>query len=226
VVPASNVLPLPDEVDDEAAALLEPLSVAMKGCLLGGLAPGDSVLIMGAGAIGLAAVRVARALGAEPVIACDVVPEKLALVKGLGVETVLSTAGSVPGAVRELTGGRGADICLECSGHYAAFQPALESLGKGGRLVLVGTGSRDVALSGEEREQLCRRMITIRGQWMSYGPTWPGEPWTVPLGLMAEGKLDPRGMVTQRFPLEQTPEAVRFMLTPGADYLKVMIVNS
>jgi threonine dehydrogenase-like Zn-dependent dehydrogenase len=170
-------------------------------------------------------VRVARALGAGPVIACDVVPEKLALVKGLGVETVLSRAGTVAPAVRELTGGRGADICLECSGHYAAFQPALESLAKGGRLVLVGTGSRDVALSGEQREQLCRRMITIRGQWMSYGPTWPGEPWTLPLGLMAEGKLDPKGMITHRYALEETPEAIRMMLTPGADYLKVIITN-
>jgi len=231
VAPASNFLSLPDAVDDESAAMLEPLSVATKGCLLSGLFPGEAggagpaVLVMGAGAIGLLAVQVALALGAAPVIACDVIPEKLALAASLGAETVLSTADSVPEQVRELTAGRGTEVCLECSGHYAAFAPALESLAKGGALVMVGTGPGEVVLTGEQREQICRRMLTLRGQWMSYGPTWPGEPWTIPLALLAEGRLDPKRLITHRFALEQTPEAVRFMLTPGADHLKVMITT-
>ncbi|HEY3396156.1 MAG TPA: alcohol dehydrogenase catalytic domain-containing protein [Armatimonadota bacterium] len=248
VAPAVNFLPVPDAVDDEAAAMLEPLSVATKACLLGGMSPArqaseqrtgvcgsaalrqtrpyaetPSVLVMGAGAIGLLAVEVALALGADPVIACDVVPEKLALAEALGAQTVLSDANSAA-RVREITGG-GADICLECSGHWAAFAPALESLGKGGTLVLVGTGPREVTLSGEQREQLCRRMLTVRGQWMSYGPTWPGEPWTLPLELMAAGRIDPLRLITHRYALEQGPEAVRMMLAPGADFLKVMINN-
>jgi threonine dehydrogenase-like Zn-dependent dehydrogenase len=238
VVPATNVLPLPDEVDDESAAMLEPLSVATKACLLAGLSPrpsrngrgagvcaggvGPSALIMGAGAIGLLAVQVALALGASPVIACDVIPEKLALAASLGAETVLLPSPSATSDYRLPT----TDFCLECSGHHAAFSPALDSLAKGGTLVLVGTGPGEVTLSGAQREQLCRRMITIRGQWMSYGPTWPGEPWTVPLALLAAGRLDPRRLITHRFPLAQTPEAVRFMLTPGADYLKVMVTDT
>jgi threonine dehydrogenase-like Zn-dependent dehydrogenase len=233
VVPATNVLPLPDEVDDETAAMLEPLSVATKACLLARLdcrararsapdragykPPPYSVLIMGAGAIGLLAVQVALALGASPVIACDVIPERLALAAALGAETVLLPSDTSDFRLPTC------DLCLECSGHHAAFSPALDSLAKGGTLVLVGTGPGAVALTGEQREQICRRMLTVRGQWMSYGPTWPGEPWTLPLALLAEGRLDPKRLLTHRFPLAQTPEAVRFMLTPGADYLKVMI---
>ena len=261
VAPVGNFLPIPDEVDDEAAAMLEPLSVATKGCLLAGLCLGPSpqgrgagvgaggvglrgagevgkpVLIMGAGAIGLLAVQVALALGASPVIACDVIPEKLLLADSLGAQTVLSItpspvrergqgvrlSDSVPEQVREMTGGRGVDVCLECSGHHAAFGPALESVAKGETLVLVGTGPGEVPVTGAQRELICRRMLTLRGQWMSYGPTWPGDPWTLPLALLAQGRLDPVRLITHRFPRAQAAEAVHFLLMPGADYLKVMI---
>ncbi len=243
VVPATNVLPLPDQVDDESAALLEPLSVATKACLLGGLRwreragtalvrrkcefSSQSVLIMGAGPIGLLAVQMALALGATRVVACDVIQERLALAATLGAETVLLAPSSPVGRKEQraeaFPAPRDFDLCLECSGHHSALGPALDSLARGGTLVLVGTGPGEVILSGTQREQICRRMLTVRGQWMSYGPTWPGEPWTLPLALLSEGRLDPRRLVTHRFVLEQAPEAVRLMLTPGADYLKVLI---
>jgi L-iditol 2-dehydrogenase len=219
VAPLGNFLPIPDEVSDEAAAMLEPLSVATQGCLLGGLRPGQSVLVMGAGAIGLLAVQVALALGASPVVACDVVPEKLTLAAALGAETVLLPSDTLDLKLPPC------DLALECSGHHSAFGPALASVAKGGTLVLVGTGPGEVTLSGAQREQICRRMLTVRGQWMSYGPTWPGEPWTIPLQLLAAGRLDPTRLITHRYALAQAAEAVRFMLTPGAEYLKVMVFN-
>lgn len=245
VVPTENLLSLPDGVDDEAGALLEPLSVATEACLLGGLrasgepvmacCPGDgqgadrflteapSVLVMGAGTIGLLAVQVALALGAAPVLACDVLAERLARAASLGARLLLGGSSSVAEQVRDLTEGRGVAVCLECSGHHAAFTPALESVAKGGTMVLVGTGAGEVVLTGEQREQICRRMLTVRGQWMSYRAPWPGAPWTMPLRLLQQGRLDPKRVITHRYSLEEVPAAVRMMLTPRADFLKVLI---
>ncbi len=245
LVPAENLLPLPEEVDDETGALLEPLSVATEACLLGGLraggepvmacCPGDgqgadrflteapSVLVMGAGTIGLLAVQVALALGAAPVLACDVLPERLDLAAALGAQPLLGGSGSVAEQVRAQTEGQGVAVCLECSGHHAAFAPVLESLAKGGTVVLVGTGPGEVVLTGKQREQICRRRLTVRGQWMSYRAPWPGAPWTMPLRLLQQGRLDPKRVITHRYSLEEVPAAVRMMLTPGADFLKVMI---
>jgi threonine dehydrogenase-like Zn-dependent dehydrogenase len=220
VAPERCCLPLPADLDPEAGAMLEPLSVAAEACLLAGGVAGQSVLVMGAGAIGLLAVELALAMGARQVLACDVVPAKLARAEALGALPVPGGPDAVAQIV-ELTGG-GADICLECSGHHAAVSQAVDALAPAGRLVLVGTGPGDVVLTGAQREQISRRMLTIRGQWMSYGAPWPGRPWTQPLALLREGRLHPQQLITQRYTFDEAPEAIRFVLAPGAEYLKVM----
>lgn len=223
VAPERNLLPLPEEVDDEAGAMLEPLSVAAQACLLAEKIPGHTVLVMGAGTIGLLAVQMAWALEAAQVIACDLIPEKLEVAAGFGAKTVLSGDGSVAKQVAKLTEGEGADVCLECTGDPVAQADALDALAREGRMVWVGTGPGDLVLSAEQREQVCRKQITLRGQWMSYAAPWPGRPWTLPLALLGQGRLEPQRLITHRFSLDDAPEAVAFMLTPGSDYLKVMI---
>lgn len=224
VAPVRNLLPLPAGLDLTTAALLEPLSVATEACLLADGVAGASVLVMGAGAIGLLAVEMALALGAREVLACDVVPEKLALAEAFGARPVLNAEASVAAAIRDLTGG-GPDVCLECSGHPAAVAEGLASLAPGGRMVLVGTGAGEVMLSAEQREQLCRRMIRLRGQWMSYRAPWPGLPWTLPLAYLQRGQIHPERILTHRYPLAEGPQAIHMMLAPGAEYIKVMIAG-
>jgi len=219
---AHNCLPVPADLDPEAGAMLEPLSVAAEACLLAEGVAGKSVLVMGAGAIGLLAVIMALARGARQVIAADVLPDKLALARELGAETILSTEAPAAEQARELTGG-GPEVCLECSGHPAAVAEGLAALAPGGHLVLVGTGRGELCLSGEQRERVCRRMLTIRGQWMSYAAPCPGLPWTLPLAYLQQGRIDPRRLITGRHTLEQAPAAIAAMLEPGADDEKVMI---
>jgi L-iditol 2-dehydrogenase len=158
------------------------------------------------------------------VLACDVVPEKLALAGAFGARPVLNAEASVVEQVRDLTGG-GPDVCLECSGHPGAVADGLAALTEGGRMVLVGTGAGEVILSAEQREQLCRRMLTIRGQWMSYRAPWPGLPWTLPLAYLERGAIHPERIITHRYPLADGPVAIHSMLAPGADYIKVLLTH-
>lgn len=221
--PERNLLPLPEGVDDEAGAMLEPLSVAAQACLLADKVPNHTVLVIGSGTIGLLAVQMAWALGAAQVFACDIVPERLEVAAAFGAKTLLSTAAPIAEQVRELTGGPGADVCLECSGHPTGQADALKALGRDGRMVWVGTGPGNLVLSTEQREQVCRKQITLRGQWMSYAAPWPGRPWTLPLELLQQCRLEPQRLITHRFTLHDAPRAVEFMLAPGSDYLKVII---
>ncbi len=106
--------PVPDSVSDEAAALLEPLSVGVWSCRKGGVGLGTSVLVTGAGPIGLVAVQVARAAGAAEVVVADVNPHRLAVAARLGATRTVDVRET--SVVDSYAGGPGPDVLLECSG--------------------------------------------------------------------------------------------------------------
>jgi L-iditol 2-dehydrogenase len=114
VMPAEFVFPVPDSISDDAAGLLEPLSVGIWACRRAAVTPGTDVLVTGAGPIGIITAQVARAYGADLVTVTDVNPHRLALATQLGLNTIdvsampLAEAGIEP------------DILLECSGNPRA----------------------------------------------------------------------------------------------------------
>src|SRR5205814_7232389 len=134
-----QIVPLPDGVTYEQAALIEPTAVAAYGVERAGLAPGDRVLVTGAGPIGALAVLCAHAAGASRVYVSEPNSARRARAEALGVATVLDpTTVDVPAFLHEETDGLGIDVAIECSGHLNGFNTAVASLRRRGTLAQTG----------------------------------------------------------------------------------------
>ena len=201
-MPASNVIPLAG-ISAEVGAIMDPLGNAVHTVLEGGGVPGSTVFVLGCGPIGCFAVGVARAAGASLVVASDLNATRLELAARMGAHVTLNpTTDDVVGRVRELTGGDGADLVCEMSGHPAGHAQAFAAARLGGRVNLLGTPSRttEVAFAGD---------VIFKGLTL-YGVTGRKmyETWLQMLRLLRAGQLDPTPVITHRFPLEAIGEAI------------------
>jgi L-iditol 2-dehydrogenase len=186
--------PVPDSISDDAAALLEPLSVGVWACMKGHVTAGSRVLVTGAGPIGLVAVQTALAFGATEVIVSDVNPARLALARDLGAtETVDARETSVADLDRP------PEVLLECSGHPPAISEAIRALDRAGRAVLVGMGGDEVPLPLSVVQE---RELELTGTFR-YANTWP-----TAIALVASGRVDLDRLVTGTFRLDQAEEAL------------------
>jgi L-iditol 2-dehydrogenase len=186
--------PVPDNLSDDASALLEPLSVGLWACRKGRLGPGSRVLVTGAGPVGLMAVQAALALGAASVTVTDVNPHRLALAAELGAtETVDVSATSVSAS------GVQADVLLECSGHPAATADAILAVAPAGTVVLVGMGGDEATLPVSRIQE---REITLTGTFR-YAHTWPAA-----IALAASGRVQLDRLVTGHYGLDEVREAL------------------
>ncbi len=215
VVPASTCFLLPDEITMETAALLEPAGSAMHAVQRSGhdLA-GATVLISGAGPIGLAATQIALAQGAEQVVVVEPHAGRGALAEDMGARVMRPGDGLVE-AVHDLTGrAQGVDVVLECSGAPAALEAGLEVVRREGTVVSVGLMNRPVELA--TTRHLISRGITLRG---SFGRRiW--DSWTDLSSLVATGQVDLSRLITHRLELEDVETAIELL---GGDSCKVVL---
>lgn len=146
-LPASVCAVVPDGVLPEDAALAEPVSVAVRAVRRSRLSLGESAAVFGAGMIGLACVAAARAAGASPVAVIEPDARRRKLALGLG-----ASAAFAPGddrwleSLRELTGGRGPDVCVDAAGTTATGPAAVAASRRGGRTVIVGLANQASSL--------------------------------------------------------------------------------
>jgi (R,R)-butanediol dehydrogenase / meso-butanediol dehydrogenase / diacetyl reductase len=145
-VPAKMCRPVPDECSDDAAAIAQPLAVAIHGVERGGIGA-EPVVLIGAGGIGAFIVAAAKAAGADPLIVIDVAESRLTTARALGADhTFLAGDPDLAGNILELTGGEGPPAVIEASGAPPAPAQALSMLRRGGRLLLVGMQGEPRAL--------------------------------------------------------------------------------
>jgi 2-desacetyl-2-hydroxyethyl bacteriochlorophyllide A dehydrogenase len=139
---ADEVLPMPVGIDPRAAALAEPLAVALHGIERGGAKPGQRVLVLGAGPIGALSIAALRAVGVDDVACAEPSATRQELAAALGATEVLHPDELVVPSIAEpgLIVDGAADVVLECSGKARAMQAGLAQLVSGGTLVLVGSG--------------------------------------------------------------------------------------
>ena len=192
VVHAAFAHPVPDAIGDDAAALLEPLSVGLWACRKGGVGPGSRVLVTGAGPIGLVAAQAARAFGATEVMVSDVNLARLRLAAGLGA-TVAVDPGETPLADLE------PDVLLECSGVPSVIGEGIRALDRAGRAVLVGMGGDEVPLplsAVQERE------LVVTGTFR-YANTWP-----TAIALVAARRIDLDALVTGHYGLADAEQSL------------------
>jgi threonine 3-dehydrogenase len=202
VMPASNVIKL-DGIPTEIGAIMDPLGNAVHTVLEADV-PGSTVLVLGCGPIGCFAVGVARAAGASLVIASDFNPTRLELARSMGAHVTLNPGtDDVVARVRELTDGDGVDLVCEMSGHPSGHAQALAATRLGGRVNLLGTPSRKTEVD-------FARDIIFKGLTL-YGVTGRKmyQTWLQMRRFLRGGQLDPRPVITHRFPLECIKEAIQ-----------------
>ena len=165
-IPQHILYRLPDGADFVQAAMVEPVSIAVHAAKRAALAEGDIAVVVGTGMIGLLVVQVLKAYGCKQVIAVDIDPAKLEVAASMGADVTLNAESvDVPAEITTLTGGRGADVAFEVVGATAPITTALESLRKGGKLVLVGNISPKIDLP---LQSVVTREITLLGSCFSH----------------------------------------------------------
>lgn len=180
---------MPDSMSYEEGALCEPLSVGIWACRRAGLEPGDRVLVTGAGPVGLLAAQAARAFGANSVTVTDIADFRLDMARELGFDVERVGEGT----------SRDFDVLLECSGAPTALADGLWRLRTNGRAAMVGMPKQDVALA---LSRLNVNELTI-GLVNRYAHTWP-----IAIELISSGRVDVSSLVTHRFPLDETADAI------------------
>jgi alcohol dehydrogenase len=208
---------LPPSLDPGVAVLLaDILPTAYEvGVLAARVTPGDTVAIVGAGPIGLAAVATARLLSPALVVVIDKDEARLRAAKQLGADLTLSAETDVVSAVRDVTGGLGVDAALEAVGVPETFELCAGLVRPGGRVANIGVHGKPATL---HLESLWIRDVTIT--------TGLVDTSTTPrlLGMLAKGQLDVDEMVTHRFGFDEMAEAYDvFSMPMDSGALKVVL---
>ena len=186
--------PVPDQLSDDAAALLEPLSVGLWACRKAEVTAGSRVLITGAGPVGLVTAQCALALGASEVTVTDINKHRLQLAQDLGATTTLDS-----GTTSLTDSGVEPDVLLECSGHPEALADALPTVARAGRVVLVGMGADEAPLPISRIQEY---ELTVTGTFR-YAHTWPAA-----ISLASTGRVQLDRLVTGHYGLDQVREAL------------------
>ncbi len=204
-LPAENAFLVPDGVSFEAAALIEPSTVARHMLDLGGFVAGQAAVVFGVGSIGLMLVQWLRILGASLIVASDGSDASLDAARALGAHVVLNpTRDDVPAEVRRLLPA-GVDLALEAAGSPAALAQTIEVTRPRGSVVLGGNQPADASLPMTFVENLMRRELRLSGCFMSYSAPWPGHEWHDGLAAVLDGGLDMAAMISHRAPLGDAP---------------------
>lgn len=223
-VPQWNLVPVPEGVGIEEAAMCEPAAVARHAVLMAGGLKGATVAIFGAGPIGMMLAAWSRAFGAACIILADIDARKVEFAKGAGYAAVNSRETDAVAAIRELTGGKGADVCIEGSGSAGAWEQCLLAAPAFGRVVLMGNPAGDMKLSQKGYWEILRKQLTLKGTWNS---SYNGKvnDWAAALEAMAAGLLDAKPLISHRYPLSACAEAFGLLRQKKEFASKVMFVN-
>jgi threonine dehydrogenase-like Zn-dependent dehydrogenase len=213
VVPASVVYRLPPGVAPATGALAEPLSCAIHAVERGALRPADSVAIIGAGALGLLVLSVARLVGATQLIVSDLDASRRELALKLGATRVVDpSAEDLLSVTRELTDGRGVESAFEAVGTQRTLEQAFELPRQGGTLVQVSVPPTNTRPAWSAYE-LFARELTIRGSYIRT------TEFRRAVDLLATLNLAP--LITKRYPLQQVEDA--FQAARARDGIRVLV---
>lgn len=225
-VPPKNLVTVPEGVSMEAASMTEPAAVALHALKrAGGSFIGETVVIFGAGPIGLITAQWARMMGAARVVVFDLIPEKLEMAERLGFELALDVRQCDPvEKVGDLTAGYGAEVCVEGAGVPVTFNQAIAAARVGGRVVIMGNPSADVTLPAALISQAMRRELDVLGTWnSSFSASGNNDDWRSVLDAAAADAIDLDSLVSHRVPLPGAFDALKMMNRQSEFFAKVLI---
>lgn len=196
---------IPANISFDAAALIEPMSVCIWAAQKAKIEKGTTVLIAGAGPIGIVMAQVARAFGASEVVVTDIVEHRLEFVKNYGATRTINTSS-------ESIGSEKFDVFVDACGVPAAVHAGILATGPAGRALLVGLGSDEMILPVSHIQN---NEIIVTGVFR-YTNTWP-----IGIEFLASGKVDLDAIVTHHFGLSDVEAGLKMTANPAA--MKVVI---
>ncbi len=207
-LPESNVVPIPDDIPDEIAAIFDPLGNAVHTALSFDLV-GEDVLVTGAGPIGIMGALVAQKVGARKVVITDITPYRLDLARRMGVQYVVDAGAET---LREKMGDigmtEGFDVGLEMSGSSDAMRQMIARMNNGGKIALLGIAPTEFAVDWNE---VIFKMLTVKG---IYGREMY-ETWYKMIALVQSG-LDLTELITHRIGIDEFETGFAAMLSGKA----------
>jgi L-iditol 2-dehydrogenase len=213
-VPSRILYRLPESLSFAEAAMLEAVSVALHGVSLAQMSAGGSALVVGAGMIGLLTLQALRAAGCTRIFAADLEPTRLALARDAGAAAISPAEGDVAEQVMQLTGGRGVDIVIEAVGRDETVKTSIESVRKGGTVVLVGNISPEVTLP---LQKVVTRQIRLQGSCASAGE------YPRAIELLASGAIQVKPLISAVAPLEEGPRWFERLYAREPNLMKVVL---
>jgi 2-desacetyl-2-hydroxyethyl bacteriochlorophyllide A dehydrogenase len=221
-LPAYCLYKLPEEIDTELGALLEPLTVGVHGLRLVDLRFGDRVAVLGAGSIGLTAIAAARAMGASYVAATARHPQQKEMAEAMGADAVFDATAEGTAAMAKALGG-GADVVVETvGGHADTLAQALQVVAIGGRICVLGVFSQPVQL---HPVMLFLKEARIVGS-NCYGRPGRMSDYEVSIEIMRRRAHDMRALITHRFALDDVAQAYAAADDKSSGAIKVTIAPS
>jgi L-iditol 2-dehydrogenase len=213
---ARGAIPIPAGVATEAAAFVEPVNTCLKAVRKARIRQGETVLVVGQGAIGLLLTQLCRWAGAE-VLASDTLPDRLELSRKLGAASAVPASADVASEVRALTGGRGVDCAFLAALGQAPFTQAVDATRPGGRIMVFAAtspgemASLDLgALCAAEKELLTSYSASVEVQDLA-------------AQLVFGREIRVEELITHRFPLAEAARAVEVAARPAPGVLKVVL---
>ncbi len=226
----SSLIPIPEGVSFEDAALSRLATISLNGVRLARLSLGERVAVFGQGLIGQFARQLCELDGAALTIAVDQIDARLEVARRLGAtHTVNPQRDDVPGRIRELTGESGVEIAIEATGNPAVIPTAMAVTATLGRVVLLGSPRGRVEI--DPYTDIHRKGLAVIGAHASLAPTRPNawNPWTaeannsLALELMRQRRLRTEGLVSHRIPADEAPGIFEALTVRPQDFLGVII---
>ncbi|MGI6173927.1 MAG: NAD(P)-dependent alcohol dehydrogenase [Christensenellales bacterium] len=214
--PAAFTFRLPENVSFEEGALIEPLAIGVNAAKTGDVRLGDTVVIFGAGCIGLVSLLAAKAYGASRVIICDVLEKRLETAKKLGGEIVNSAKCDAVETIMQMTDGKGASTVIDCCGISKTVQQSLRVASAAAKVVLVGLGEDEI--NGLPLGMLSTKELEVHSIFR-YRNLYP-----TTIAAVADGKIDISGIVSNVYPFEKTDVAYKEAYENAKDVVKGVIV--
>ena len=214
-VPSWIVSKIPDQLSFVDAALLEPASIGTHAANRAPISNEDTVVVIGAGTIGLFILQGAKLRGAAKVIAVDINDFRLDLAKKLGADKIINPLNSnLSEAVLQETGGKGTNVALEAVGYAKTFADAVAITRMGGYVVAVGNLEKKAEF---DLQQLIARELTFTGSYASSGE------FRDCIELVASGKINVEPLISDVLPLKEGPDAFDRLLKAEENLLKIVL---
>lgn len=213
-VPARIIYSLPENLSFPEAALLEAVSVALHAVSLVSIRPDDAALVVGAGTIGLLIQQALKAAGCSRVYVTDVDANRLALSQSLGATRTLLSGPNLLEEILKTTHGLGVDVAIEAVGNTPAVHTAINSLCKGGHVVLVGNISPEVTIP---LQKVVSRQITLHGSCASAGE------YPRAIELMSGGQITVKPLISAIAPLAGGPQWFERLYAREKGLMKVVL---